>query len=113
VLDAAGFSESRSLDGIDRVIEIARANLDGQRNLDRLLNLFQDSFEARVIAQETRAAAVLDDLRRGAAAVNIQDIRANLFSHLRSHPHPLRLPAENLHRERSLLFKETHLPFRL
>ena len=73
---------------------------------------FSIVFEPRQISQQARAAAVLDDLRRRAAAVDIENIRADLLRHLRAHRHSLGLPAEDLHRERPLFLVKTHLPLR-
>src|SRR5947209_4146416 len=113
VLYAAAFGKSRGLHSIDSVIVVARANLYRERNLYTLLYLFQDCFEPLVVAQKARASAVLYDLRRGAAAVDIQDVRSHLFGHLRSHAHTFRLSAENLNCERAFFLEESHLSFRL
>ena len=51
VLDAAGFGEFRRFDRVDGAVRIARANLDCQWNRDRFLDLFQNSFQPRQIAQ--------------------------------------------------------------
>ena len=51
VLDAVGFGEFRRFDRVDGAVRIARANLDCQWNRDRFLDLFQNSFQSRQIAQ--------------------------------------------------------------
>ena len=112
VLDATGFREFCGLDGIDRAVRVAGANLDRQRNRNRFLDLFQNRFQSRQIAQQSRATAVLHDFRRRAAAVYIQNIRSDFLGHLGGHAHALRLRAEDLHRKRALVLIETHLAFR-
>src|SRR5438128_2486362 len=55
---------------------------------------------------------MLYNFRGRTAAVHVENVRANFFSHLGGHAHPLRLSAKNLHREWSLVLIEAHLPFR-
>jgi len=113
VFDAAVFRELRSVDRVDRVIVKARADLHRERNRDHFLDLFQDRFQATVVFQQTRPAAVLDDFRRRTTTVHVENISANFLGHLGGHAHSFRLPAEDLHRKRPLVFVEPHLPFRL
>ncbi len=54
---------------------------------------------------------MLHNFGRGAAAVNIKKVSADLLSHLRGHPHAFRLTAKNLHGKGSLVCIKTHLPF--
>ena len=112
VLDAAGLGQLRGLDGIDRAVRVSGANFDRQRNRNRFLDLFENRFQSRQIAQQPRATAVLHDFRRRTAAVYIENIRADFFGHLGGHAHALRLPAENLNRKRALVPVEAHLAFR-
>src|SRR2546425_9858524 len=55
---------------------------------------------------------MLHDFWRRTTAIHIQNVRADFFGHLCSHAHALMLAAENLHRERALVFVKAHLPLR-
>jgi len=113
VLGAAAFRQLRHLDRVAVVVVEARANLDGERDGDDLLDLFENRLQPRQVFEQTRAAAVLDDLGRGAAAVHVEDIGADLLGHLGGHRHAPGLAAEDLHGERALVLVKAHLPLRL
>src|SRR6185436_8063414 len=66
-----------------------------------------------MILQKSGTAAMLYNLRRGAATVNVENVCAHFFSHLRGHSHSLWLATKDLNSERTFIFIKPHLPFRL
>src|SRR5262249_19346443 len=58
VLSAASLSQFRGLDGVDRVVVIAGANLDSERDRDRLFYFLENGLESRIILQQPRSTAV-------------------------------------------------------
>jgi hypothetical protein len=89
----------------------ARANLHRQRYRDRFLDSFENLLEPAVVLQQSGTTTVLHNLRRGTAAIYVENIGAHFLRHLRRHAHALRLAAKDLHRKRPLILVKPHLPF--
>ena len=112
VFHAAIFRDLGSFNSIDRAICIAGANLDREWYGNRFLDLFKDRLQPWQVAQQRRAASMLDYFRSGATAIDVENICADFFSHFGGQAHAFRLGAKNLNSKRSLGFIKAHLPFR-
>ena len=94
----------RHLDDIDRRLVPALAHLDRHGHLDRLADGRENGERALWVAHQCRALPVLDDLRRGAAHVEVEDVRrAERFDKGGRLCRHLRRVGEDLHGQRPFL----------
>ena len=102
----AGFlRQLRHLNDIDRRLVPALAHLDRHGHLDRLADGRENGERALWVTHQGRALPILDDLRRGAAHVEVEDVRrAECFDKGGRFCRHLRCIGEDLHGQRPLLF---------
>ena len=102
-VDARGLGAPCELDDVYVLLVPAHAHLDGHGHLHRAADGREDALRLFRLAHERGALAVLDDLRRGAAHVEIEDVgraeRLDVACRLGRH---LRRIRKDLHRERPL-----------
>ena len=102
-VDARGLGAPCELDDVYVLLVPAHAHLDGHGHLHRAADGREDALRLFRLAHERGALAVLDDLRRGATHVEVEDVgraeRLDVACRLGRH---LRRVREDLHRERPL-----------
>src|SRR5581483_7736580 len=95
-------------DAVDRFVVPARADLDGHRDRDRVFDGEQNFFELRQVAEQVRSAAAVDHFFRGAAAVDVHEIRARFLGYFRGPAHAHFVVTEDLDRNRALFLRKAH-----
>src|SRR3989441_8944415 len=102
-VDALALGEPRDLDRVHRAVVPAAADLDREGHADRLSQSAEDQQGGERVAHEGGALALGDDLRDGAAHVEVDRVGALGLEPPRRLRQDVRVRAQELHRDRVLL----------
>ena len=92
------------LGSVDRVRVPSCSHLHGDRNGHGAHHRAHDLSGVRGLAHQTATGVVLRNLRHRTSHVHVDDVGAHAFDDLRGGGHLLRIAAEDLDRDRALLF---------